>query len=60
MAAPNHGIARDDGRAALLCVVDTVHGTQVADPYRWLEGPDSPATRRWLAEREREFAAAAE
>ncbi|WP_052810161.1 prolyl oligopeptidase family serine peptidase [Streptomonospora alba] len=60
MAAPNHGTARDDGRAALLCVVDTVHGTQVADPYRWLEDPDSPATRRWLAEREHEFVAAAQ
>ncbi|GAA4896390.1 prolyl oligopeptidase family serine peptidase [Streptomonospora salina] len=56
--AAHHGIARDDDRAALLCVVDTVHGTQVADPYRWLEEPESPATRRWLAEREHEFAAA--
>ncbi|MDT0303862.1 prolyl oligopeptidase family serine peptidase [Streptomonospora wellingtoniae] len=39
--------------------VDTLHGTPVADPYRWLEEPDSPATRTWLAGREREFAAAA-
>ncbi|MFC3521823.1 prolyl oligopeptidase family serine peptidase [Streptomonospora nanhaiensis] len=58
-AAPRHGIAGEDGRNALLSVVETVHGIQVADPYRWLEDPDSPATRQWLADREREFAAAA-
>ncbi|MDA0566722.1 prolyl oligopeptidase family serine peptidase [Streptomonospora sp. S1-112] len=58
-AAPRHGIAGEDGRGALLSVVETVHGIQVADPYRWLEDPDSPATRQWLAERDREFAAAA-
>ncbi|MBE2997617.1 S9 family peptidase [Nocardiopsis sp. HNM0947] len=36
-------------------VVDTLHGRPVADPYRWLETADSSATRRWLAERGREF-----
>ena len=30
-------------------VVETHHGVQVADPYRWLEEMDSPATRRWVA-----------
>jgi prolyl oligopeptidase len=29
-------------------VVDTYHGTTVADPYRWLEHADDPATRRWV------------
>src|SRR5215469_11101898 len=29
-------------------VVDDYHGTIVADPYRWLEELDSPATREWV------------
>jgi prolyl oligopeptidase len=29
--------------------VDEFFGTRVADPYRWLEDPDSPATRAWIA-----------
>jgi len=29
-------------------VVDDLHGTPVADPYRWLEDPDSPASRAWI------------
>ncbi len=31
-------------------VRDTLHGTVIEDPYRWLEDKDSPATRAWLAQ----------
>ncbi|RCV52121.1 S9 family peptidase [Marinitenerispora sediminis] len=48
------GTADGDG-----AVVEVLHGRRVADPFRWLEDPDSPATAAWLAERDREFAAAA-
>ncbi len=30
-------------------VVDTLHGVEVADPYRWLEDQQSPRTRSWIA-----------
>jgi prolyl oligopeptidase len=30
-------------------IVDTLHGVQVADPYRWLEDGADPAVRAWVA-----------
>ena len=29
-------------------VADTLHGVEVADPYRWLEDQAAPATRAWI------------
>jgi prolyl oligopeptidase len=34
-------------RAAKGTVVDTYHGVQVADPYRWLEDPKDPQVVAW-------------
>ncbi len=31
-------------------IKDNYHGTIVADPYRWLENPDAPATLEWVDE----------
>ncbi|MFI6602331.1 prolyl oligopeptidase family serine peptidase [Nonomuraea sp. NPDC050536] len=38
--------ARRDG------VTETFHGRPVADPYRWLEDPDSEDTRSWLRDQQ--------
>jgi prolyl oligopeptidase len=35
-------------------VVETLHGREIADPYRWLEDPDSSATQDWVR-RQNEF-----
>ncbi|CAJ0596277.1 unnamed protein product [Cylicocyclus nassatus] len=31
-------------------IIEDFHGTKVADPYRWLENPDAPETRRFVYE----------
>lgn len=34
--------------AEVLPVVETLHGVEISDPYRWLEAPDTPETRWWI------------
>jgi prolyl oligopeptidase len=29
-------------------VIETIHGAQVADPYRWLEEADNPQVKEWV------------
>ena len=36
-------------------VIDTYHGVRIADPYRWLENPEAPATREFV-QRQNAFA----
>jgi prolyl oligopeptidase len=30
--------------------IDSYHGVSIADPYRWLENPDTPETQTWINE----------
>ncbi|HEX8539236.1 MAG TPA: S9 family peptidase, partial [Cystobacter sp.] len=48
-SAPSQASSRPSYPAARQeDVVDDYHGTKVADPYRWLENPDSPESRQWI------------
>ncbi|MFB7650619.1 MULTISPECIES: prolyl oligopeptidase family protein [unclassified Streptomyces] len=49
--APEYPPARRTGP------VERLHGTAVADPYRWLEDEDEPATAAWSAAQDALFAA---
>jgi len=42
MARPAYPPARQGN------IIDILHGTPVADPYRWLEDPESPETTAWV------------
>lgn len=42
--------------AERLELAEEIHGHRVADPYRWLEDPDDPRTRRWCAQQDELFA----
>ena len=36
-------------------IIDNYHGTNVADPYRWLEDDTSPEVQQWMAEQNSDF-----
>ncbi|TQN31857.1 prolyl oligopeptidase [Haloactinospora alba] len=59
MASAGSGTQCSHGRPTAPPTAGTQHGTSAPDPYRWLEEPDSVATREWLRQRHSEFAAAA-
>ena len=44
--------------AERLDLVETLHGREVADPYRWLEDADDPRTETWEASQDELLAAA--
>jgi len=48
LAAAAHAAPLAYPPAAIGPVVEDYHGTRVADPYRWLEELDAPATRAWV------------
>ena len=49
LAAPQPSQDRPDDLSAAprQDIVEDIHGHAVADPYRWLEDADDPATRAW-------------
>jgi len=48
-AAAQTGAPLSYPQAARGTQVDNYHGTTIADPYRWLEDVDAPATTAWVA-----------
>lgn len=53
MPPPQSGAAQASGRAAppktkREAIVETLHGVEVADPYRWLEDPKTPGVKAWM------------
>ncbi|MEO1008216.1 MAG: prolyl oligopeptidase family serine peptidase [Planctomycetota bacterium] len=50
---PWHVLAYPD--AERTDVVNTLHGVEVADPYRWMEDPDDPRLGAWITEQNELF-----
>ena len=48
LAAGPQGVGSAPPPTAVREVVDTRHGVEVRDPYRWLEDQDAPETRAWI------------
>ena len=47
-AAEEQGISVPPPPTEAREIVETLHGVEVRDPYRWLEDQESPATRAWI------------
>jgi len=46
----------DYPEAERLDLIDEIHGTPVADPYRWLEDPEDPRTSEWIGQQDALYA----
>jgi len=49
VGVPRYGRSVRHPDAPRLDLVDDLHGSLVADPYRWLEDDDDPRTQAWAA-----------
>lgn len=47
---------RDYPRASRLDLIETIHGREVTDPYRWLEDADAAETKDWSSAQQELFA----
>ena len=45
---PPPGPTKDYPATRREAIVDQIHGTTVADPYRWLEDPSKPEVQDWM------------
>ena len=47
-AVEESGVTVPPPLTAIDEVVETLHGVEIRDPYRWLEDQDAPETRAWI------------